>query len=70
MVISKELAQNGKIIDLNSTCGALLGYEKYELVNRPASTVFPTEMEQQSMFLDPEIKAHRFFLLQKNECLV
>lgn len=41
MLISTDDLNYGDIIDINSTCALLFGYEKYELINRHFKCLFP-----------------------------
>ena len=57
LLVSIESANYGTMIDLNSTCASMFGYEKYEIVNRHFKTIFCEEMKGQIRdFLNPKIK--------------
>ena len=47
MVVSIEDDRYGHIIDLNTTCATLLGYEKYDILNRDISNIFPSGLNKQ-----------------------
>lgn len=40
LLVSIESTNYGTMIDLNSTCASMFGYEKYEIVNRHFKTLF------------------------------
>jgi len=44
MVISEEPSNFGTIIDTNTSCALLFGYEKYELLNHKIKILLPQEL--------------------------
>ena len=40
LLVSIEDTNFGSIIDVNSTCAAYFGYERYEILNRPLKSLF------------------------------
>jgi hypothetical protein len=40
LLVSIESANYGTIIDLNSTCASMFGYEKYEIIKRHFKSMF------------------------------
>lgn len=40
LLVSIEDANYGTIIDINSSCASMFGYERYEILNRPFKLLF------------------------------
>ena len=71
LLVSIETANYGIIMDLNSTCASLFGYEKYEIINRPFNTIFTEDLQDQiASFLNPKIRDQIFFISHKNSYLL
>ena len=73
MLISMEEQNYGDIIDVNSTCALIFGYEKYELMNRHYKLLFSekTRIAQQCSFISfEEDENNLFFIEHRNMYLV
>jgi PAS domain-containing protein len=45
MLVSIDDTNHGVIIDINSSCSSLFGYERYEILNRPLKLLFTDELK-------------------------
>ena len=70
MLISMEDHNEGDIIDINSTCALIFGFEKYELLNRNYKLLFSEKTRdiQAEKFISFEDEEDTiFFIEHKNE---
>ena len=47
LIISTEEDNQETIIDLNTTCATIFGYEKHELISRNINHIFPDKLSRQ-----------------------
>jgi len=66
MVVSIEEASYGSIIDINSSCALLFGYEKYEITNHSLKMVFGELDQQIKAFLSQSSQEETFAMTHKS----
>jgi PAS domain-containing protein len=71
MVVSVEEATHGTIISANSSCALLLGYEKYEVLNKSVCLLLPGELGRDAkQFLDQNQTEETYFVTHKSGYLL
>ena len=71
MLVSIDETNHGVIIDTNSSCASLFGYERYEILNRPLKLLFTEELKEGIKdFLCPSNQEETFYMTHKSGYLV
>jgi PAS domain S-box-containing protein len=71
MLVSIDELNHGTIIDINSSCASLFGYERYEILNRPLKLLFTEELKEGIKdFLTPASQEESFYMTHKSGYLV
>jgi hypothetical protein len=71
MLVSIDEVNHGSIIDINSSCASLFGYERYEILNRPLKLLFIEELKEGIKdFLSPSTQEESFYMTHKSGYLV
>ena len=71
--MSLEEANYGKIIEINSSCALIFGYQKHSLINQSISNLYPDDFythERHTTFTSPATNHQRFMFNHKNGYLV
>lgn len=66
MVVSIEEVNLGTIIDINSSCALLFGYEKYEIINHNLKMVFGELDKYIKQFLNQDAQQETFTMIHKS----